>query len=116
MKCIHSDWIYTGRRFGTLYSCVVPDSANLIGRLSAVVRHCASHSTAALIGRAGIKAALGYSIMACGGSKGTCPSARRGALAVLRTKLYGSARKRRWRPSRGWRPRFWASTTARAHW
>ena len=106
MKCIHSDWIYTGKRFGTLYSCVVPDSANLIGRLSAVVRHCASHSTAALIGRAGIKAALGYSIMACGGSKGTCPSARRGALAVLRTKLYGSARRRRWRPSRGWRPRF----------
>lgn len=72
---------------GTLYSCVVPGSANLIGGLSAVVRHCAPHSSAALIGRAGIKAALGYNIMAYGGSKGTRPSTRRGALAVLRARL-----------------------------
>ena len=78
----------TAAEFGTLYSCIVPGSANIVGGLSAVVRHCAPHSTAALIGRAGIKAALGFNIFAFGGSKGTRPSTRRGALAVLRAKLY----------------------------
>ena len=73
---------------GILYSCVVPGSGNLIGGLSAVVRHCAPHSTAALIGRAGVKAALGYNLMSCSGWKGTRPTTRRGSLAQLRAKFY----------------------------
>ncbi len=78
----------TAMESGILYSCVVPGSANIIGGLSAVIRHCAPHSTAALVERAGIKAALGYNIMAYGGTKGTRPTTRRGALAVLRARLY----------------------------
>ncbi len=39
---------------GTLYSCVMPGRANIIGGLSAIVRHDAPHTTAALIGRAGL--------------------------------------------------------------
>ncbi len=71
---------------GTLYSCVMPGSANIIGGLSAVVRHDAPHTTAALIARAGLKAALGYNVIAYGG-KGTRPSTRRGAVAILRARL-----------------------------
>ena len=73
---------------GILYSCVVPGSGNLMGGLSAVVRHYAPHSTAALIGRAGVKAALGYNLMSCSGWKGTRATTRRGALAQLRARFH----------------------------
>jgi imidazolonepropionase-like amidohydrolase len=72
---------------GVLYSCVVPGSGNIIGGLSAVVRHYAKNSTDAFICRAGLKAAFGYNPMSTQSWKGTRPSTRMGALALLRKKL-----------------------------
>ena len=75
-----SDW-------GNLYSCVMPGSANMLSGRSAVIRHFAPHTNAALIGRAGIKAALGFNLMSTRERKGTRPSTRMGAMAMLRSRL-----------------------------
>ncbi len=72
---------------GVLYSCVLPGSANIIGGLSAVIRNYAWDSSNALIGRAGVKAAFGYNPMAVTQWKGTRPTTRMGALAILRARL-----------------------------
>ncbi len=72
---------------GVLYSCVVPGSGNIIGGQSAVIRNYAGNTSEALIGRAGLKAAFGYNPMSTVDWKGTRPSTRMGALAVLRAKL-----------------------------
>jgi imidazolonepropionase-like amidohydrolase len=72
---------------GVLYSCVVPGSANIIGGLSAVIRNYANNSTQALIARAGVKAAFGYNPMSKHNWKGSRPSTRMGAVAVLRKRL-----------------------------
>jgi len=72
---------------GVLYSCVVPGSGNIIGGLSAIIRHHAKNSTDAFIGRAGVKAAFGYNPMSTVAWKGERPSTRMGALAILRAKL-----------------------------
>jgi len=72
---------------GVLYSCVLPGSGNIIGGRSAVVRHYAKNSTEALVCRAGVKAAFGYNPMATQDWKGTRPSTRMGALAILRKRL-----------------------------
>lgn len=72
---------------GVLYSCVVPGSGNIIGGLSAVIRNYARNSSQALVSRAGIKAAFGFNPMSTHNWKGTRPSTRMGALAVLRNKF-----------------------------
>lgn len=72
---------------GVLYSCVMPGSGNIIGGLSAVVRHWGSDTTSALVARAGLKAAFGYNPMSTVEWKGTRPSTRMGALSILRGKL-----------------------------
>ncbi|MCX5800794.1 MAG: amidohydrolase family protein [Candidatus Eisenbacteria bacterium] len=72
---------------GVLYSCVVPGSGNIIGGLSAIIRHYSKNSSDALIGRAGVKAAFGYNPMSTVSWKGERPSTRMGALAILRAKL-----------------------------
>lgn len=72
---------------GVLYSCVVPGSANIIGGLSAVIRNYAKNSTEALVVRAGVKAAFGYNPMSKPNWKGTRPSTRMGAVAVLRKRF-----------------------------
>ncbi len=72
---------------GVLYSCIVPGSGNIIGGLSAVIRHYGKNSTDALIARAGVKAALGYNPMSTSNWKGTRPSTRMGELSILRKKL-----------------------------
>ena len=72
---------------GVLYSCVVPGSGNIIGGQSAVIRNYGAQTNAALIRRAGIKAALGYNPMHVREWKGTRPYTRMGALALLRAKL-----------------------------
>ncbi|KPJ61598.1 MAG: imidazolonepropionase [Latescibacteria bacterium DG_63] len=72
---------------GVLYSCVVPGSGNIIGGLSAVIRHYAKNSSDALFARAGVKAAMGFNPMSTQDWKGTRPSTRMGALSILRTKL-----------------------------
>ena len=78
---------------GVLYSCIVPGSGNIIGGLSAVIRHYAGNSSQALIGRAGIKAALGYNPMSTTEWKGSRPTTRMGAIAILRRKLEEVRRK-----------------------
>lgn len=90
LDSIHMDdeALRTAVEFGTLYSCVVPGSINIISGLSAVIRNYAPHSTAALIGRAGIKSAMGTNVTQLGASaKGERPTTRRGAAALLRDKL-----------------------------
>lgn len=72
---------------GVLYSCVVPGSGNIIGGLSAVIRNYGRDTTDALICRSGVKSAFGYNPMSATGWKGTRPSTRMGALAMLRDKL-----------------------------
>lgn len=73
---------------GVLYSCIVPGSGNIIGGDSAVVRNYGAQTNAALIRRAGIKAAFGYNPMHVREWKGTRPYTRMGALALLRAKLH----------------------------
>jgi len=72
---------------GVLYSCVLPGSGNIVGGRSAVIRNYAPNTNAALIRRAGIKAAFGYNPMSARSWKGTRPYTRMGALAMLRKKL-----------------------------
>lgn len=72
---------------GVLYSCIVPGSGNIIGGLSAVIRHYAANSTDALIKRAGLKAAFGHNPRSTTAWKGTRPSTRMGTLAILRRNL-----------------------------
>jgi len=87
--------------WGTVYSCVLPGSANLLSGQSAVVRHLAPDSSAALIARAGIKAALGYNPMAAQNRKGSRPSTRMGAVSLLRGKLRNLKAKLDRRTGRG---------------
>ncbi len=87
---------------GVLYSCVVPGSGNIIGGQSAVIRNYAKDSTAALIGRAGLKAAFGYNPMSTRRWKGQRPTTRMGAMAILRGRLSEVRRKdQQYRKARG---------------
>ncbi len=72
---------------GVLYSCIVPGSGNILSGRSAIIRHRASHSSAALVSRAGIKAALGYNPMSTKDWKGERPTTRMGAMSLLRGQL-----------------------------
>ena len=78
---------------GVLYSCVLPGSGNIIGGQSAVIRNYAKDSTAALLGRAGLKAAFGYNPMSTRSWKGQRPTTRMGAVAILRGRLAEVRRK-----------------------
>jgi imidazolonepropionase-like amidohydrolase len=78
---------------GVLYSCVLPGSGNIIGGLSAVIRHYAKNTTDALVARAGVKAAFGYNPMSTVDWKGKRPSTRMGALAILRSRLTDVSQK-----------------------
>lgn len=80
---------------GILYSCIVPGSGNILGGSSAVVRNFGLDSNGALVDRAGIKAAMGYNPMSTSEWKGTRPTTRMGALALLRAKLEEVVRKER---------------------
>ena len=79
---------------GVLYSCVLPGSGNILGGLSAVIRNYGKNGTDALIARAGMKAAFGYNPMSTTRWKGTRPSTRMGALAILRRKLDEALQKK----------------------
>ena len=72
---------------GVLYSCVVPGSGNIVGGRAAVIRHYSADSSSALVARAGIKAAFGYNPRSTTEWKGTRPSTRMGASALLRSRL-----------------------------
>jgi len=72
---------------GTLYSCVLPGSGNIIGGKSVIIRNYGSTTTKAMIGRAGIKAAFGYNPMSVREWKGARPYTRMGALSILRKRF-----------------------------
>ncbi|MEF8823704.1 MAG: amidohydrolase family protein [Desulfohalobiaceae bacterium] len=78
---------------GVLYSCIVPGSGNILAGRSAVVRNYALDSSKALVKRAGLKAAMGYNPMSTTEWRGTRPTTRMGAMALLRGKLEEVARK-----------------------
>ncbi|MHB1319535.1 MAG: amidohydrolase family protein [Anaerolineae bacterium] len=78
---------------GVLYSCVLPGSGNIIGGDSAVIRNYGAQTNAALIRRAGIKAAFGYNPMHVREWKGVRPWTRMGAAAILRSKLHDVRQK-----------------------
>ncbi len=72
---------------GTLYSCVLPGSGNIIGGKTAIIRNYGTTTSNAMIGRAGIKAAFGYNPMSVRDWKGARPYTRMGALSILRRKF-----------------------------
>ena len=72
---------------GTLYSCVLPGSGNIIGGKSVIIRNYGTTTSKAKIGRAGIKAAFGYNPMSVREWKGSRPYTRMGALSILRRRF-----------------------------
>jgi imidazolonepropionase-like amidohydrolase len=78
---------------GVLYSCVVPGSLNVISGRSAVIRHWARDTNAALVARAGIKGAIGYNPISTKEGPAKRPNTRMGTLALLRAKLEEVKRK-----------------------
>ena len=73
--------------FGVLYSHVMPGSGNIIGGRTALIRNFARDIGDAFIKNIGIKAALGYNPRSTTSWKGTRPSTRMGAVAMLREEL-----------------------------
>ena len=73
--------------FGVLYSHVMPGSGNIIGGRTALIRNFARDIEDAFIENIGIKAALGYNPRSTTSWKGTRPSTRMGAIAMLREEL-----------------------------
>ncbi len=78
---------------GVLYSCIVPGSGDIMAGRTAVVRNYGRTTTDALVGRAGIKAALGYNPINVTDWKGARPCTRMGVLALVRQKLHDVRQK-----------------------
>jgi len=72
---------------GILYSVVLPGSGNVIGGKAVLIRNFSSNITNAFISDIGIKTALGYNPRSTIKWKGTRPSTRMGAIAILRDNL-----------------------------
>jgi len=72
---------------GILYSVVLPGSGNVIGGKAVLIRNFSSNITNAFISDMGIKTALGYNPRSTIKWKGTRPSTRMGAIAILRDNL-----------------------------
>ncbi len=72
---------------GVLYSHVMPGSGNIIGGKTAVIRNFGRDIEEAYVQHIGIKAALGYNPRSTTEWKGTRPSTRMGAVALLREQL-----------------------------
>lgn len=79
--------------FGVLYSCVVPGSGNIIGGRAVIIRNFAADRADALFQDYGFKAALGFNPRNAVRWKGTRPSTRMGAAAMLREYLSDIFRK-----------------------
>ena len=73
--------------FGVLYSHIMPGSGNIIGGRTALIRNFARDIGEAFITNIGIKAALGYNPRSTTDWKGTRPTTRMGAIAMLREEL-----------------------------
>ena len=72
---------------GVLYSHVMPGSGNIIGGRTVLIRNFSRDIGDAFIKEIGIKAALGYNPRSTTEWKGTRPSTRMGAIAMLREQL-----------------------------
>ncbi len=79
---------------GVLYSCVVPGSGNIVGGKTAVIRNYGRNTREAFICSAGIKCAVGHNPKSTTDWKGTRPSTRMGAVALLRRELNKAVRFR----------------------
>ncbi len=72
---------------GVLYSHVMPGSGNIIGGKTAVIRNFGRDIEEAYVQHIGLKAALGYNPRSTTEWKGTRPTTRMGAVALLREQL-----------------------------
>lgn len=72
---------------GVLYSTVLPGSGNIIGGKAVLIRNFVHDIDHAFIKDVGIKAALGFNPRSTMEWKGTRPSTRMGAIAMLRENL-----------------------------
>jgi imidazolonepropionase-like amidohydrolase len=79
--------------FGVLYSCVVPGSGNIIGGKAVIIKNFATNRADAVMAEYGLKAALGFNPRNAVRWKGTRPSTRMGAAAMLREYLSDIFRK-----------------------
>jgi imidazolonepropionase-like amidohydrolase len=79
--------------FGVLYSCVVPGSGNIIGGKAVIIKNFAENRSDAVVSDYGFKAALGFNPRNAVRWKGTRPSTRMGAAAMLREYLSDIFRK-----------------------
>jgi len=79
--------------FGVLYSCVVPGSGNIIGGKAVIIKNFATSRADAVVAEYGFKAALGFNPRNAVRWKGTRPSTRMGAAAMLREYLSDIFRK-----------------------
>jgi imidazolonepropionase-like amidohydrolase len=79
--------------FGVLYSCVVPGSGNIIGGKAVIIKNFAASRADAVVAEYGFKAALGFNPRNAVRWKGTRPSTRMGAAAMLREFLSDIFRK-----------------------
>lgn len=73
--------------FGILYACVVPGSGNLLGGQARIIRHFAANREDALFRDYGYKMALGYNPKSTQSWKGTRPTTRMGAYALLEKRF-----------------------------
>jgi len=73
--------------FGVLYSVVLPGSGNIISGKGVLIKNYVSNIGEAYISDVGIKIALGYNPRSTIDWKGSRPSTRMGALALLRDNL-----------------------------
>jgi imidazolonepropionase-like amidohydrolase len=73
--------------FGVLYSVVLPGSGNILGGKGVLIKNYVSNIGEAYISDVGIKIALGYNPRSTREWKGSRPSTRMGALALLRDNL-----------------------------
>jgi len=79
---------------GVLYSCVMPGSFNLISGKTAVLRNWAPTTMSAMIGRAGIKAALGLNPLV--EDNDACrPGTRIGSLSLLRNAFLEAGERKK---------------------
>lgn len=72
---------------GILYSTILPGSGNIIGGMGSLVRNFGTNIRDAFVKDIGIKMALGYNPRSTTEWKGTRPSTRMGALAMLRDQF-----------------------------
>jgi imidazolonepropionase-like amidohydrolase len=72
---------------GVLYSTGLPGSGNIVGGKSVLIRNFVHDIDQAFIKDVGIKAALGFNPRSTMEWKGTRPSTRMGAIAMLRENL-----------------------------